>query len=1091
MKRFSLLICTFLALLLLVTEATQAQTKAHRAVKKKKKDKEMSALGYAYHDMTARYNGYFNAKIIMQESMKKLKVAQTDNFDELLNLFTFEGGEKAAAVHGEMGRVIRKSTVDLQLHPNSKWADDCYLLLGKAYYLKGDYDSALTALQVVGKKFKNSIRIYDRQKVTKGGRKRGMPGLGAGVSVQGPGGISKQERLDLFKKKEKDKKEKAKEREDAQEAREDANKEKKEQMQEEREDREKEREQKAEDKKKQMEKERKEREKARKERAKEKKEEMKEREKARKKGIKYVPKNKSEDKEDADEKEALEEKERQEKEAAEAAEKEREEKEQLAREEEERLAKEKEAAEAAEKERLAREEEERLAREEEERLAKEKEAAEAPETGRSSGVRSSIFAHRPARYEAVLWLARTYLQQDQAAEALTVLNSAREMSGFPRKLLGELNSLYAMYYLKVENAEEAKNALAQSIRTQRKKSQRARLHYILGQMYLAEGNYAEAVTAFNQTLKSKPVYPIEFNAKMNIAKSKLQSGDFSAEQATRYLAKMMKDDKNAEYKDQILFAMAEIAAANGDEARASELLQASAANSKGNNQQKGTSFLKLAEMAYNGRQFEKSAAYYDSALTYLPKDYAKLAEIQDRAKVLVELGKHIKTIEAEDSMQRIARLPKGERDEMLDKLIVELEAAAARALAQTQAANNAAAANNAGADGTWYFYNATQKSLGFTTFQTNWGNRTLSDNWRRSAAATTDLAEPDNEGGEGNLSSLAESGRLRREDLMKMLPTTPERLAASDKRIEEALFAGANIYKDFLSSPPKAIEMYETLIKRFPQSEYLPQVYYTLYLLYGKTDTKKADSYKNKLLAEYPNSEYAKLINNPALADKSVTLDKELLKYYEQTYKMYEEEKYKEVLSRREESQKLFASNDMQPQFDLLSAFAIGKLEGREKYIAALEDVSQKHKGTPAKVKADEMLAYLRNEKSSPANAPKYAYKPEGEHYIAIAFIDYTKPISTYLNQISEFNKSKSMELRTNQLLLSATMPLILIKTFPSAQAAQEHLAMLKEAKKDMFGSISAQYETVLISKENYSIFFEQKDMDAYKTFYTENYGDR
>ena len=130
-------------LLVLIASATDINAQSKKtSTKKKAKSGKSSASNNKYQDLTTRYNGYFNAKILMQQSLEKLKEQHKDDFDaEMLSVLTLNDSEKASAAAGDMETILKKTSTAIQKHPNAKWVDDCYLLMGQAYFFKGDYIS--------------------------------------------------------------------------------------------------------------------------------------------------------------------------------------------------------------------------------------------------------------------------------------------------------------------------------------------------------------------------------------------------------------------------------------------------------------------------------------------------------------------------------------------------------------------------------------------------------------------------------------------------------------------------------------------------------------------------------------------------------------------------------------------------------------------------------------------------------------------------------------------------------------------------------------------------------------------------------------
>lgn len=108
----------------------------------KRKKGETSALGRFYHNTTAKYNGYFNANEIMGESILTLESNYKDNYNKILPVFPYQAIESADLVKANLDKAIEKVSIDITLHRVSRWADDCYLLLAKAQYLKKDHETA-------------------------------------------------------------------------------------------------------------------------------------------------------------------------------------------------------------------------------------------------------------------------------------------------------------------------------------------------------------------------------------------------------------------------------------------------------------------------------------------------------------------------------------------------------------------------------------------------------------------------------------------------------------------------------------------------------------------------------------------------------------------------------------------------------------------------------------------------------------------------------------------------------------------------------------------------------------------------------------
>ncbi len=107
-----------------------------------KKKGDVSKAAKFYHNTTAHYNGYFNANEIMVESIDRLIDQHQDNYNEILKIYPEYAAAKPELVAEDLDRAIEKVAIVATVHEPSRWVDDCYIILGKAQFLKQDYETA-------------------------------------------------------------------------------------------------------------------------------------------------------------------------------------------------------------------------------------------------------------------------------------------------------------------------------------------------------------------------------------------------------------------------------------------------------------------------------------------------------------------------------------------------------------------------------------------------------------------------------------------------------------------------------------------------------------------------------------------------------------------------------------------------------------------------------------------------------------------------------------------------------------------------------------------------------------------------------------
>ena len=97
-----------------------------------------------------RYNYYFNAERKMDEALDNMQRMNRENYDSTIALFPFDPDRDSTKLASDMDSIIQKASLGIQIHdPRTKWGDDLYLLLGQAYYYKGDYENAETAFRYI------------------------------------------------------------------------------------------------------------------------------------------------------------------------------------------------------------------------------------------------------------------------------------------------------------------------------------------------------------------------------------------------------------------------------------------------------------------------------------------------------------------------------------------------------------------------------------------------------------------------------------------------------------------------------------------------------------------------------------------------------------------------------------------------------------------------------------------------------------------------------------------------------------------------------------------------------------------------------
>ncbi|HRN35486.1 MAG TPA: tetratricopeptide repeat protein, partial [Flavobacteriales bacterium] len=503
---------------------------------------------------------------------------------------------------------------------------------------------------------------------------------------------------------------------------------------------------------------------------------------------------------------------------------------------------------------------------------------------------SRTFDHISRRYkgedrqmESKLWLARSSIELEQYAKAQTTLDEIKNQKQLPKRFpADQLSAVQADLDIHRGKVDEAITSLEHAVSITKTKADRIRWTFILAQLYQLKGRQDKAIAAYAKVTRMGPPYELGFHAQVFQA---LALSHGNAKAIRQKLTRMLRDEKHKDHYDMILYALAELDLRDNLRGDAISHLKLSTRASTLDTRQKAKSFLKLADLYFDDKQYPSAQQYYDSTSTLLSEENPRYNEVLTRADVLGDLVVQLNIISREDSLQAFAKLDPAEREKRVRELIRERERQEAE---QQQAAADArevlagtpltpSKPGNAGSGGAWYFYNPTQIARGLSDFRKKWGNRPNDDDWRRadkSGTALVDIAEEEMEdlGTASASNGESEPEWKKPESYLKDIPTDSAMLDSSNARICQALYLSGMIYKEKLKDVDNAIESFQVLNERFDDCRYTPESYYQLYRIYLAKEQagnfmdfggSSSQHYAEIILERWPGSEFAHLVRIP------------------------------------------------------------------------------------------------------------------------------------------------------------------------------------------------------------------------------------
>ncbi|MDH3651862.1 MAG: tetratricopeptide repeat protein, partial [Saprospiraceae bacterium] len=719
--------------------------------------------------------------------------------------------------------------------------------------------------------------------------------------------------------------------------------------------------------------------------------------------------------------------------------------------------------------------------------------------------------HKPAIQDARLWLAKTLIERDRYGEAENIMRTLDSDARTFDEIRDELYVVQAYSSLDRGQIAASVEPLRKAIDQTKRGESKSRYAFILAQVLEQTKQYDQALAAYDQVVKLRPAYEMHLNALLNKTKMQWNTASIDDKKFGNIIERMIKDDKNVDYQDQLYFALAEKDLKNGDFTSAIANLSKSVSTSSGNQVQKADSYYKMANLFFQAEEFARAKYYFDSTLMVLQPADERHEEVSTYVKNLSQIALHLETIELQDSLLKVGQLSDKELKKLASKL--KKDAELARLAAQTASSkpdNSRTATLNqvtragslASAGSAFFAYDDKALKKGIRDFRREWGDIGLEDNWRRSNRNSFDLTSNDEtEGTEDNV--IAPISETEIDEIFKDVPKTDAEIKAAQGKIEEALFELGRLFRSELGKNEKSIDALERMMKVNPKSEHLLDAYYLLYVSHSELgQNTEANVYKDKIMSEYPDSEYAKYINDPSYLRDVVTEEVKVEQYYQEVHRLYTKGQYKDAYSKLKEAPKAIGTKHLLlSKFSLISAMCIGRLQGREQYVNALKELIAKYPNTEEEEKAKEIIRLLgirfteTNEGIEEIDPDAYFQlgPSDNMHLILVALkedSDGAKQNQARI-QISDYNKKyhKLDRLNVATIVLNGdrSIPLFVIRRFSKRDVAMKYYDGVQSNLKDFIEDPTS-YEVFATSQRNYRKIIQLKSIDLYRDFFVKEY---
>lgn len=716
-------------------------------------------------------------------------------------------------------------------------------------------------------------------------------------------------------------------------------------------------------------------------------------------------------------------------------------------------------------------------------------------------------------YHAKVWREKVNIRldnEDVAIKNLKLLLKDKKIEG---QDLADANAMLAQAFMNIQVKDTAIAALKVAKEATNSNEEKARYTFILGQLYESLNYQDSAYAAFQEVIemnrKSPRRYVIQSHAKQAL-QFDYKKGDTLV--FVEKFNKLLEDRENRPYLDILHHQMGIFYDKQSLNDKAISYYKKSIKSASQDKYLISSNYRNIGEIYFREAQYQTAGKYYDSTLLRLndrTREYRKIKKKRDN---LVDVIKYETIAQQNDSILKVVAMNEVERktfyDDYIAKLKIEDEKKAKIAAEKAEKeANLQASLNNnntlpggnknpmgkkdiqvmdigpstlppgmVGDNGgnNFYFYNPVAVEFGKKEFQMRWGKRALSDNWRL-LSMTKNNAKDD----EKNSTDDEEKQSDEKEEYnpkydsqfyISQIPTDQKLIDSLAKDRNFAYYQLGLIYKEKFKEYELAASRLEQLLKNKPEERLVLPAMYNLYKIYQQISPVKATDMKQQILAKYPDSRYAQILNNPEV---EVTDSDNPEIVFNALYKKFENNQLREVYAEVDDAIFKFTGEESLPKFEMLKAKVVGRLKGVEEYKKVLNFVALTYPNVAEGKQAEKMVQM----EVPLIEALDFGLaQPTGYKIIFPKKYPYDKEVKNLTDKVTKYIKdTNAVSLKSSEDIYTLTDNFIVIHGFENKDAAISVLSVLQLHK-----NYKLTDKVYIISTEDYKIVQMKKKLDEW-----------
>ena len=721
-----------------------------------------------------------------------------------------------------------------------------------------------------------------------------------------------------------------------------------------------------------------------------------------------------------------------------------------------------------------------------------------------------VLAYYPASNsiaQAKIWKEKTHIRLDNNELAITNLRKLIKIEDLDDQDFADASAMLSQAFLNLEIYDTALTYIKDASLYTKKNEERGRYSYIKAQLY-NKLNYADSANAaFDEVIALNRKIPRKYMINAHLEKARnfdYATGDTLV--LHEFFDKLESNRENRPFLDKIYYRKAEFYQNVGNEDSAIFLYNKSLRTNSDDRYLVSRDYLALAEHNFENAEYKEAGSYYDSTLGQLEEKTREYRRIRKKRDNLADVINYEGIAQRNDSIISLTKLSEtdlksffeeyiaAQKEKAIQDSIARVESIRDNKFFNNKNANskfgNLSGSNGSGAGkngnsfstarggnrglnqvGQFYFYNTSAAAVGKQSFQKRWGNRKLEDDWRLSSKSVLSS-------GNGDPTDIAENQGEEEDELSleSLLASVPKDKAVIDSLLIDRDFAYYQlglIYKEKFKEHPLAVNRLETLLTNNPEERLVLPSKYNLYQSYAAMDAfAKADSYKQDIITNYPDSRYAAILKNPNIALEQDAASPEAV--YATLFRKLTAQDYASLLVDLDKYIDQFYGDDFVPKFELLKATAIGRYEGHDAYKKALNFVALTYPRSKEGKKAQELL-----QTTVPAlNFKGFVSDDDSNYWKLIYPFDANNPDATtsFKERLDEaLEKLGYTEFSTSLDVYNKDQSFVVVHYITSRSRAGGLVELLKINK-----DYPITKPSIVISSKNYKLIQVHKNLEKY-----------